>query len=143
MRGFFRSMASASWTTTRRGLVTSASSPRAFSEVEETTQRWACLNGASGLKTSSSTVASRQSHHLHYYHHNHHHHCEFPFRIRNALLTNKCTGTCLGDRGGETQQHWRASQYILTEMLQGQTDNRISQDSARHLIDTDIDRLYR
>lgn len=53
-----RSTASASWTTTGSALLISASSPRACSVAEETTLRWACSNGASGLKTSSSTAAS-------------------------------------------------------------------------------------
>lgn len=38
----FNSMVSASWTTTRSALLTSASSPQACSVAEATTQRWAC-----------------------------------------------------------------------------------------------------
>lgn len=61
MNGSFRSMVSASWTTTRRESEISASSRRAFSEDGGTIQRWACWSGASDPKTSLLTVASRKS----------------------------------------------------------------------------------
>lgn len=62
MNGSSRSMDSVSWTTTRRGSETFASSHPVFSEDEATIRRWECWNVALDLKTSSLTVASKEFH---------------------------------------------------------------------------------
>lgn len=60
-RGSCRTMATASWTTTRSGSGTSASSLQGSSGNAGTIPRWACWRDESHLKTSSSTAASRSS----------------------------------------------------------------------------------
>ena len=61
-----RSMVSVWWTTIRSELETFASSLPVCSGGVGTTQRWACWNAASALKTSLSTAAS-ESPHLHHH----------------------------------------------------------------------------